>query len=280
MDLTEFNALPAADAAEIVAVWAAIPAWVEAVVAARPYSSRKALADRAAEQAQFWGPADLATALAHHPRIGDRPTGASAGEAASRSEQAVMTDAPEFVLAEIAQANADYEQRFGRVLLIRAAGRSPLEMLQEARRRIDNDEASEVSEALGQLAEIAQRRLESSIQADPPHVTTHVLDAAAGTPAAGVEVVLTAAPGGALVEVARGVTDADGRLGIGPDALSPGIYTLTFDTGGYFAQREVEAFYPRVSITFTLREGNEGELVHHHVPLLLSPFSYSTYRGS
>lgn len=280
MDLTEFNALPAADAAEIVAVWAAIPAWVEAVVAARPFGSRKALADFADEQALLWGPDDLATALAHHPRIGERPTGASAEEAASRSEQAAMADAHESVTSEIAQANADYELRFGRVFLIRAAGRSPLEMLTEARRRIDNDEASEVSEALGQLAEIAHLRLEASIETDPPHVTTHVLDAASGTPAAGVEVVLTAAPGGALVEVARGVTDADGRLGIGPGELSPGIYTVTFDTGGYFAQREVETFYPRVSITFTLREGKEGELVHHHVPLLLSPFSYSTYRGS
>jgi 5-hydroxyisourate hydrolase len=106
------------------------------------------------------------------------------------------------------------------------------------------------------------------------HVTTHVLDAALGRPAAGVPVVLADASGGVI---ASGVTDADGRVGdLGPDALAAGAYRLTFDTAAYFAATDRRSFYPRVTIDFDLAD--EG--AHYHVPLLLSPFAYSTYRGS
>lgn len=104
------------------------------------------------------------------------------------------------------------------------------------------------------------------------HLTTHILDATAGAPATGVPVVLANSSG---TEVARGRTDDDGRLSIGPDALPTGDYTLTFATGLYFAGRGVETFYPSVTVEFTV-----GDRTHYHVPLLLSPFSYSTYRGS
>lgn len=71
------------------------------------------------------------------------------------------------------------------------------------------------------------------------------------------------------------MTDPDGRLKSWGDAgINPGRYRLTFDTGAWFAERERECFYPEVVITFTVRDG------HHHVPLLLAPFAYSTYRGS
>jgi len=106
------------------------------------------------------------------------------------------------------------------------------------------------------------------------HVTTHVLDAALGRPAAGVPVVLADETGAVL---ASAVTDADGRVGdLGPDALAAGAYRLTFDTAAYFAASERRSFYPRVTIDFDLVD----EAAHYHVPLLLSPFAYSTYRGS
>jgi 5-hydroxyisourate hydrolase len=105
-------------------------------------------------------------------------------------------------------------------------------------------------------------------------ITTHVLDTARGRPAAGVAVRLERE--GALL--ASGATDADGRLrDLLPDGpLEPGRYRLVFDTEGYFAAEGTEAFYPEVSVVFRVREGGE----HFHVPLLLSPFGYSTYRGS
>jgi 5-hydroxyisourate hydrolase len=107
-------------------------------------------------------------------------------------------------------------------------------------------------------------------------VSTHVLDASAGQPAAGVAVTLSlAGPAGGWVPVESGETDGDGRHRFGA-ATEPGVYQLAFGTGAYFTGRGVAAFYPEVTITFTVGEAGG----HYHVPLLLSPFAYSTYRGS
>jgi len=99
-------------------------------------------------------------------------------------------------------------------------------------------------------------------------VSTHVLDATSGRPAAGVAVRLEA-DGGVITET---TTDADGRVGRIAEDLDPGVYRLVFDTGAYFP----DTFYPRVVVTFRV----DGSGQHYHVPLLLSPFAYSTYRGS
>lgn len=103
------------------------------------------------------------------------------------------------------------------------------------------------------------------------HLTTHVLDTASGLPAAGIAVALSD-PLGEVV--ATGQTDADGRVReLGPDRLAPGHYRLEFDTAGYYGARP--HFFPRVTIEVTI-----DDAAHYHVPLLLSPFGYSTYRGS
>ena len=105
-------------------------------------------------------------------------------------------------------------------------------------------------------------------------VSTHVLDASVGRPAAGVGVALSFLDSvGAWMDVESGETDGDGRHRFGAPT-GPGVYRLVFGTGAYFAARGVTAFYPEVTITFTVSGG------HYHVPLLLSPFAYSTYRGS
>ena len=109
------------------------------------------------------------------------------------------------------------------------------------------------------------------------HLTTHVLDAATGAPAAGIAVELADARG---LPVDDGVTDADGRAALGPEILPEGEYTLAFRTGAYFAARGVGTFYPFVTVTFTVEVADDGTRAHLHVPLLLSPFAYSTYRGS
>ncbi|NQX27719.1 hydroxyisourate hydrolase [Microbacteriaceae bacterium VKM Ac-2854] len=109
------------------------------------------------------------------------------------------------------------------------------------------------------------------------HVTTHVLDAVSGRPAAGVPVALDAKLGSGWESIATAITDADGRVGeFGPEALDAGIYRVVFDTEAYFAATGQTGFYPEVSITFELAD----ERAHYHIPLLLSPFAYSTYRGS
>jgi len=105
-------------------------------------------------------------------------------------------------------------------------------------------------------------------------LSTHVLDTSLGAPAAGVTVSLCTRDGQVL---GSGVTNDDGRVGgIGPAAVAAGDYELRFDTGSYFATSNVAAFFPEVIVVFTVDEGVE----HYHVPVLLSPFGYGTYRGS
>jgi 5-hydroxyisourate hydrolase len=113
-------------------------------------------------------------------------------------------------------------------------------------------------------------------------ITTHVLDTSRGRPAAGVPVVLERAADAGWQQLGRGTTDADGRA---TDLLSSapenGRYRLTFDTSAYFHAVGEACFYPEVSVTFVVGHG-EGRHrdEQYHVPLLLSPFGYSTYRGS
>ena len=109
------------------------------------------------------------------------------------------------------------------------------------------------------------------------HITTHVLDAGSGSPAAAVGVVLEQDLPGGWRELATAHTDADGRVAdLGPASVPAGRYRITFDTGSYYAARDQATFYPYVTILFELAD----ESAHYHVPLLLSPFAYSTYRGN
>ncbi len=105
-------------------------------------------------------------------------------------------------------------------------------------------------------------------------LSTHVLDTSLGAPAAGITVVLESLDGEVIGD---GITDGDGRVGsIGPERLDQGDYRLRFASGAYFAGRGVDAFYPEVVVVFTVADADQ----HYHVPVLLNPFGYSTYRGS
>ncbi len=111
-------------------------------------------------------------------------------------------------------------------------------------------------------------------------ITTHILDLTNGRPAAGVAVALSAQGNdGRWSEIARGVTDADGRIRdlLAADRpVAAGVYSLRFDSAGYFIGRGLHTFYPEVVVSFRVDVAG----AHYHVPLLLSPFGYSTYRGS
>jgi 5-hydroxyisourate hydrolase len=109
-------------------------------------------------------------------------------------------------------------------------------------------------------------------------LTTHILDTTKGKPAQGVSIVLFRLEKDIWKQLITGITNADGRI---PNLLNkevilePGIYKLKFETKEYFEKQDIQTFYPFVVIVFTIT-GNE----HYHVPLLLNPFGYSTYRGS
>ena len=110
-------------------------------------------------------------------------------------------------------------------------------------------------------------------------VSTHVLDASSGRPAQGMSVMLEQrAEDGSWTVLGTAVTDADGRCpDLSTEADVPaGVYRLTFATGAYFARAGTATFYPVVALTFGVADPG----AHHHVPLLLSPFAFSTYRGS
>lgn len=110
-------------------------------------------------------------------------------------------------------------------------------------------------------------------------ITTHVLDTAIGRPAADLTVILELRHASEWTPIGRGVTDANGRLATLTEGttMTPGTYRLIFDTGSYHRDRGLSTpFFPEVTITFNVRDADE----HYHVPLLLSPYGYTTYRGS
>jgi 5-hydroxyisourate hydrolase len=107
-------------------------------------------------------------------------------------------------------------------------------------------------------------------------LSTHVLDAVTGEPAAGVRVALARRSDGVWTELTSATTDADGRVReLAPDGLEAGDHRLVFDTAAHFAASGTTGFYPEVSVAFTVSDER-----HYHVPLLLSPYAFSTYRGS
>jgi len=110
-------------------------------------------------------------------------------------------------------------------------------------------------------------------------ISTHVLDTSRGAPAANLHVVLEVySPGNIWKELGRSATNTDGRiadLASGSAGFAPGVYRLTFLTGAYFQSIGADAFYPYIPVVFELRDLQS----HYHIPLLLNPFGYSTYRG-
>ena len=109
-------------------------------------------------------------------------------------------------------------------------------------------------------------------------ITTHVLDTSRGRPATGLKVELHKKSGEDWKSVGIGISDDNGRCAalLGDAPLAAGIYRLTFHAGAYFKAQHIESFYSDIPVIFEVRDAR----MHHHVPLLLSPFGYSTYRGS
>jgi 2-oxo-4-hydroxy-4-carboxy-5-ureidoimidazoline decarboxylase len=159
VSLADFNTERPDRAAEALRPCNAAPRFARELVAGRPYGDVDALVARAGEVVRGLPWDEVQAALAAHPRIGDRMAGSSAEARASRREQEAVQDAGDDVRAALAEGNRTYEQRFDQVFLIRAAGRSPAEMLAELRRRLGNDEAAERAEVTEQLAQITALRV-------------------------------------------------------------------------------------------------------------------------
>jgi 2-oxo-4-hydroxy-4-carboxy-5-ureidoimidazoline decarboxylase len=147
VSVADFNALPEAEATRRLLTCLAVPRWATEVAGGRPYPDAAELSD-----------AELAAALDRHPRIGER-AGAGHDAEFSRKEQSAVDQNDAATIAALADGNQQYEKRFDRVFLIRAAGRSSAEILAELRRRLENDDQAERAETVAQLREIALHRL-------------------------------------------------------------------------------------------------------------------------
>ena len=162
--LETLNALPADQAEEQLTACCAARAWVDRMTAGRPYADVAELLTASDRAIHELGPDDLAEALAAHPRIGQRVGGSSTEAAWSRQEQAGVDDADAQVRAALLDGNLAYEERFDQVFLIRAAGRSPAEMLAQLHWRLGNDPETEQREVAEQLRQITRLRLQRSLQ--------------------------------------------------------------------------------------------------------------------
>ncbi len=159
MRIDEFNVLPGEDAEAALRACVGIDSWVHVLTSGRPYDDPGQLVATARAQAATWTPAEVEAALADHPRIGERPAGAGAAADHSRREQDGL-DPDDAALAERLRAgNLAYEERFGRIYLVRAKGRSGADLIELLEERLTHDPETELSVTKDQLVEIALLRL-------------------------------------------------------------------------------------------------------------------------
>ncbi|MDQ1593687.1 MAG: 2-oxo-4-hydroxy-4-carboxy-5-ureidoimidazoline decarboxylase [Arthrobacter pascens] len=163
MKLAEFNEADRADASAVLRPCIDVQRWVDQIADARPFASGDALLGFARDAASPFTPDEVDAALAHHPRIGERPTAATAEASMSRSEQSGVDPADAAAAEALAAGNRAYEEKFGRVFLIRAAGRTAPEILAALNERLANSPAQEDVIVAQQLREIALLRLEGVI---------------------------------------------------------------------------------------------------------------------
>jgi 2-oxo-4-hydroxy-4-carboxy-5-ureidoimidazoline decarboxylase len=266
--------------------------WVAArVAAARPFASASALHAAMMDAVRAAGEEPQLALIRNHPDLAGKAARRGDVTADSRAEQssAGLDRLSEEEYATFDRLNGAYRAKFAIPFIICVRRHSKDSILDEMQARLDNTPAAERDAALREIFRIVALRLDGRI-AGAEHLkvhgrlSTHVLDTYHGRPAEGVAVTLVElARAGEERTVASGVTNADGRTAAPLIAGRPvpiGRYELRFSAGAYFARNAVPAarppFLDEVPIRFGVAEA-EG---HYHVPLLVTPWSYSTYRGS
>ena len=282
--LARWNVLPMAQAAKDILPCCGSTAWADRMAARKPFADEASLLAASDETWRNLTKADWMEAFRSHPRIGGsglarnrrrRSRNLRSGQSRSRKVGA----ADDAVKAELAEGKSDYERRFSRIFIVCATGKSGPEILEILRRRLRNDEEHGTSRSGGATTDDHSYSAEE-MAFGMNRISTHVLDTARGKPAKDVPVRLERQDvSGNWRNWRSARTDQDGRCAqMLPDdtALQAGLYRLTFDTANYFATAKINGLYPVVEITFQVRDGES----HFHVPLLLSPNGYTTYRGS
>ena len=199
----------------------------------------------------------------------------------SEKEQSGMQSASDETILALQKSNQQYLDRFGYIFIVCATGKSAEEMLALLRERLHNNTEDELQIAAREQQKITALRLEKWIMSTnnkKSPITTHILDTHRGCPASRVSLELRFFDGNQFVSMAKGITNDDGRVAdlLVGQTLEPGIYQMRFETKAYHDNLGIKGFYPEVVVTFEVVNVDQ----HYHIPLLLSPFGYSTYRGS
>lgn len=263
--------------------------WTALLLKDFPFRSEKGLIQDAAKAwYEECNEADWLEAFSHHPKIGDTKSleekFASIRHLAG-DEQAGVESATTELIQELAIANKDYEEKFGFIFIVCATGKTAAGMLRLLNDRLKNDYHEELHIAMGEQHKITTIRLKKLLSGTdltwmrPSQLTTHVLDTSRGSAAEGITIRLQQQINGSTWQtMAQGVTNNDGRISdlLPPERiLIPGDYKLVFEIKEYFLKQNIQGFYPEAGVQFTISDDT-----HYHVPLLLNPFGYSTYRGS
>ena len=248
------------------------------------FAAMKAAVDRAAPETRL-------TLIKGHPDLANKTQRAAGLTAESTAEQDGLgldrlSDA-EFEAFD--RLNNAYRAKFGFPYIVCARRHTRDSVLRDFERRLPNDAAAEMRKSVEEIGRIAALRVDQLVASDDRlpvhgHLSTHVLDTHSGTPAAGIALELVELSDlGVSRVVTRGITNSDGRTDaplIGDRPVPIGRYELTFSVAKYFAGRQVPLsdppFLDLIPLRFSISEP-EG---HHHVPLLVTPWSYATYRGS
>jgi 2-oxo-4-hydroxy-4-carboxy-5-ureidoimidazoline decarboxylase len=265
--------------------------WIaERAFAARPFATVAALHDAMMAALAAASPEEKLALIRAHPELGGKVARVSEMAQASRQEQGALglDRLSEAEFARFGAMNAAYAGRFGFPFIIAVARHTRDSILAQSARRLENTRETELAAALAEIGHITRLRLVAAV--DGPgkpktdgRLSTHVLDTVAGRPAEGVRLVLREIGASSESVLKEALTNADGRTEeplMSGAPLRIGRYEIAFDMGGYFAARGAALadppFLDVVPIRFAIAEP-EG---HYHVPLLASPWSYSTYRGS
>ena len=286
--LKEFNTLDTETAAAELFKCCGSKRWVKQMMGYFPFTNEENLFDHART---IWyninDESDYLEAFTHHPKIGDvkslKEKFASTSDWAG-NEQSGVNNASNRVIQELSELNEAYYQKFGFIFIVCATGKSAEEMLELLKARIGNSKEEEIGLAMGEQFKITLLRLQKMVELNDKkwnavsQITTHVLDTSLGKPGKDIHIQLKKESDGKLLTIASGVTNSDGRIaGLLPPGveLPAGNYIMHFNTGNYFEKNKVTGFYPQVDIHFTT-----FDQTHYHVPLLINPYGYSTYRGS
>ena len=288
MTISDFNKLAQPEATTILKSCCGSSKWQSALLDFLPFKDENHLIQ---STDSCWydhcKESDWLEAFTHHPKIGDVKSLTEKFASTSHltgKEQSGVDAATEDVIQALANANQQYESKFGFIFIVCATGKSADEMLRLLQDRLQNSREEELLIAMGEQQKITLLRLRKCLStANWPNqavsqITTHVLDTSIGKPGQNITIQLKKSVGNNWLAIAQGVTNMDGRI---PDllpvsrVLPPGNYQMVFHTSKYFNDLNIKGFYPAVEIQFSVFDNS-----HYHIPLLINPYGYSTYRGS